>query len=197
MRSHTPARWLRLMAVFALCACSDGGSGGEVSAPPAGPQFSHNDDERGRSTSPRPDIRFLARLDAGQARPAAVASETIGPNGGSVRLGDFEIVVPRGAVNRNTRFTIRMPADPTGADYAHAEFAATANFDRVIIRLPRANTDSDRGARVLWWDSKQGKWVVQPTTQRSDGRIEAEVEHFSIYGTEWTGWFKGPTPMGG
>ena len=188
------SRWLKLLAIFALCACTDGEPGG-TAAPNLNPQYDHrDDDERG---VPRPDIRLLAKLKSGHARPAAVVSETIGPEGGSLRAGDFEIIVPRGAVNRATRFSIRLPADPTGADYAWADFDATHSFSRVFIRLPRANTDSEPGARVLWWNTKTGKWVVQNTRQLGDGRIEAEVDHFSIYGTEWTGWFKGVSPMGG
>lgn len=198
MRSLSQTRWLRLLAVLVLCACSDAGSSANV-ADAVSPQLDYgdDDDERGRSADPRPDIRFLAKMDAGHARPAAVAAQWIGPGGGSVRVGDFEIVVPAGAVSRATKFSIRLPADPTGADYAYAHFEATGAFSRVTIRLPRVHTDADSGARVLWWDGSRGKWYVQPTTQRADGRIEAQVDHFSIYGTEWTGWFKGVTPMGG
>lgn len=117
----------------------------------------------------------------------AFAAKNIGPSGGSLRLFDFEIVVPPGAVSKPTRFTIRLPADPSLAERVFAEFSPHGQRFAVPItlRLPLNGTTSEGGSpRVLWFDGNQ--WVPYTTSLTSDGRIETKTNHFSEYGTEQT-----------
>lgn len=118
----------------------------------------------------------------------AFAAKTIGPAGGSLRLLDFEVVVPAGAVEMDTRFTIRVPVEGIRAKYAHAEFGPHGAKFMVplTLRLPWKTTtsESDTSTRVLWWNGSQ--WIPFESAPTEDGRIETKTDHFSEYGTEDT-----------
>lgn len=132
--------------------------------------------------------RFLPASAPGNGKGAQVAGAMIGPEGGSVRLGDFEIVVPPGAVSSRTRFAIRVPPEPALRKHAYAVFSPhnTEFAVPVLLRLPFANTDAEDGAKALWWDPAAA-WVELPTALLPDGRIETPVSHFSMYGTQRSG----------
>jgi hypothetical protein len=120
--------------------------------------------------------------------------QKIGPAGGSLRVGDFEIVVPAGAVDREIMFRIRRPVDPRAAERAYAEFSPHMTFAKpVTIRLPRASTDAEGAPEAVWWSGTS--WVPLETRQTEDGRIETVVDHFSYYGTARRA--KGLTTLGG
>lgn len=128
------------------------------------------------------------------------AAKTIGPAGGTIRLLDFEVVVPPNAVSKDTRFTIRLPVDPKAAEYALAEFGPHGQKFAVpvTLKLPLRGTTSDSTSvapRVLWWDG--AVWVPMPTTKTDDGRIQAPTDHFSEYGTEDTSTQRGFIIAGG
>jgi hypothetical protein len=156
-----------LMALLSA-SCGDGGSLME-----AGPQF---------SSGSSPDVSYVARYSDG-------------PEGGSLRILDFEVVVPAGAVSSRTRFGIRLPVDPHQADRAMAEFTPhNVTFAKpVTLRLPyRGTTAEDAASRILWWN---GSAWVPFTTELKDGRLETTTTHFSTYGTEEPR--RGITPLGG
>jgi hypothetical protein len=148
-------------------------------------------------TSNEVDASAIARYSEGAVR-FAWTKAWIGPAGGSVRLLDFEIVVPPGAVGKTTQFEIRLPMDQTAAERAMAEFRPhNVTFAKpVTLRLPLRSTTADTSdtvPRVLWWNG--AGWVVYPTTLTTDGRIETTTDHFSTYGTEDPS--RGITPVGG
>lgn len=131
------------------------------------------------------DVCTIARYLPDAPQPGRqMVSEFIDENGGSLRLGDFEIVVPAGAVSRKTRFTIMLPP-PGHGDRAYAEFLPH-NQDfalPVTIRLPHAITDAAADAPITWWSQNTRTWIDQASTITTDGRVEAQVGHFSFYGT--------------
>jgi len=200
---------LTLLVTIVVSACSDGTSYQDPLAPSFSAATSRGKSDLVRNNSSaggdqnsgnqnQPDLTGIAKLKPGQARPAEVATALIGPLGGSVRLGDFEIVVPPGAVAGTTVFRIKTPADPNGAEYSYAEFDPSGTFLLpVTIRLPLANTEPEPGATdadasVVWWTGTE--WVPLSTRITADGRIEAETSHFSVYGTSR---LKGVTILGG
>ncbi|MGQ0813998.1 MAG: hypothetical protein ACT4O1_05985 [Gemmatimonadota bacterium] len=138
-----------------------------------------------RYTSGAPDVLF------------GFASKSIGPAGGSIRLLDFEVIVPAKAVAKATNFTIRLPADPFGAEYAYAEFGphGLRFATPVTIRLPYQGTTSEGGTPHVMWNNS-GQWVAFPTSATEDGRIQAQTNHFSEYGTEETDPSRGITLAG-
>ena len=144
-------------------------------APVADPQFSTTE-----------KLQALARYNDGPLKiTIAFAAKTIGPEGGSISILGFEAVVPPGAVASPTRFTIRLPVDPS-SEYVRAEFGPHGQQFAVpvTLRLPHKGTsaESNTSTRVLWWDGTT--WVPFSTVLREDGRIETQTSHFSEYGTE-------------
>lgn len=161
-----------------------------ASARAAGGPNSTPDDVTVETIEAAPDTSVVAHLLPGTHSGAEVTGAVIGPEGGSLALGDFEIVVPPGAVTRATRFGIRIPnaAQQLKQGYAYAEFTPH-NVDflvPVIVRLPHATTDADPDASALWWNG--GGWDVLPTSTTGDGRISTPVLHFSFYATSRRGF---------
>ena len=132
------------------------------------------------------DLEAVARYLPGAAPGAQATWKVIGPEGGSLRLGDFEVVVPAGAVTTSTRFQI-LALPETGPDQ-HAAAMFFPHGQRfavpVTLRVPHASTEAaaDAGAHVLWWDG--GAWEETPTTVTPDGRLETTTDHFSVWGTQ-------------
>ncbi|MGQ0562147.1 MAG: hypothetical protein ACT443_09770 [Gemmatimonadota bacterium] len=157
-------------------ACSD-----EPAMPQVGPAF---------TTAGGGDLSQVARYAAG-APDLAVHSVTaaIGPAGGSLRLLDFEVIVPANAVSTLTTFTISLPLDPLNAEYAYAEFGPHgAKFSTPLtIKLPLKGTTAEgaQNPHVIW--NHGGEWVQFETTVTADGRIQTQTNHFSEYGTEENG----------
>jgi hypothetical protein len=152
-----------------------------------GPQF---------SSSGSPDLTRIAEyVDGPPQITIAWAIGWIGPEGGTLRLLDFEIVVPPGAVSSRTRFSIRLPVDPNARGHAMAEFLPhNVTFAvPVTLRLPYSGTTAeDLDSRVLWWS---GSTWVPFETEMVDGRLQTTTTHFSTYGTEDTS--RGIIPLGG
>lgn len=177
MRSWTA---LTLLVVFA-------GACGEVESPvaPDAPEV------RASAANSGPAVKYLARYRSGPPSiTIGLAARTIGPEGGSIELLGFEVVVPAGAVDRPTHFTIRLPVDsPTTSEYVMAEFGPHGiQFAvPVTLRLPWQGTTAEGTGRVpsvLWWNG--AAWERMPTSETRDGRVEAPTTHFSTYGTEAT-----------
>ena len=170
-----------LVAALAVAACSDGPVTPRASTQP---QFSSAEHELkvARFRSGRPDV------------PSRLAVKNIGPNGGSLTLSGFEVVVPAGAVSRPTLFSIRLPE----SDYVYAEFGPHgAQFSvPVTVILPVKGTTSEGAghARVLW--NNGTLWIPLQSSMTFDGRVQAATNHFSEYGTEQVGVGKGITPVG-
>jgi hypothetical protein len=144
-------------------------------APVTAPQFSAGSSK----------LDQLARYHSGPMQVAiGLARKMIGPEGGHLALGDFEIIVPPGAVDKATIFSIRLPVDPHASEFVRAIFGPHQTFDApVTIRLPlRGTTAENTAARVLWWSGAE--WEPYPTNPTADGRIETETWHFSEFGTE-------------
>jgi hypothetical protein len=150
-----------------------------------------DDEEFGRD----PDLRYIAKFKKKPGPPNPMNDHArIGPQGGSLRVGEFEIIVPPGAVDRTINFRIRVPVDPKEAIRAFAVFEPHMKFNKpVTIRLPAASTDVVGQPWVLWWTGFF--WWPLETTPTNDGRIEAKTWHFSTYGTSY--WAKGITTLGG
>jgi hypothetical protein len=171
------------LALVVLAACE---AERRFTAPVDSPAFGVG---AGRTAS-NPDMagiaRFLAGAPPGVGRGAQVAVAVIGPRGGSVRLGDYEIVVPPGAVTAPIRFSIRLPPDAAARRHAFAVFSPHGRTFHVpvLLRLPHANTDAVPGSPAVWWSGNE--WVELETEHLDDGRIETPVSHFSTYGS-WRG----------
>lgn len=132
-----------------------------------------------------PDLDELARFRTKPQVTIAWAKKWIGPEGGRLDFYGFAVDVPRGAVDKVTMFTIRIPVDPKGSEHVLAEFGPHGKpFNvPVAIELPYRNTTLEGVAdpTIVWWNSA---WVDVGAALTADGqRLRTNVDHFSTYGT--------------
>jgi hypothetical protein len=176
-RNLLPA--LTLLALFAAPGCADREL--PVGAAPlptaAAPSFS-----QGGST---PDLNRVATYRQRPSVTIAWAKKWIGPEGGRLDFQGFAIVVPAGAVDRVTQFSINMPVDPHGSERVMAEFGPHNQlFARpVTIELPYRGTSIEASATptIVWWNDA---WVNMGASLTSDGlRLKTQTNHFSTYAT--------------
>lgn len=132
------------------------------------------------------------------------ASKWIGPEGGTLELlGEVKdsqqtkhlIVVPEGAVQQNTLFTMTLASD----EYLSVELRAQIQlpngqlrdigaygfFKRIQVLLSYAwgtNLDDSKSLTILW-DPKNGRAheKVGGTISRTNRQVVAELSHFSKY----------------
>jgi hypothetical protein len=127
------------------------------------------------------EMQVLARFRTKPQVTIAWAKKWIGPEGGRL---DFAIEVPRGAVDKVTMFSIRLPVDPQGSEHVVAEFGphGTRFAQPVAIELPYRNTTLDGlSPSVVWWNEG---WVDMGGSLTGDGlRVRTLTDHFSTYGT--------------
>ncbi|HEX8245977.1 MAG TPA: hypothetical protein VF541_20855 [Longimicrobium sp.] len=181
-------RFRNLLLVFAATAvsftagCSEAGT--PVDASPSRPV-------RGATTTASSDftatgnLEILARFRVKPQITIAWAKTWIGPAGGRLDFQGFSIVVPPGAVNKVTQFSIRLPVDPNGSERVVAEFAPhNVAFEvPVTIGFPYRGTtiEGSASAHVVWWNDG---WVDMGGTVSADGsQIFTQTPHFSQYGT--------------
>lgn len=128
----------------------------------------------------------LAQFQTRRGVSAVVGRQSIGPAGGRFEFHGFAVEVPAGAVDRETQFTIRLPADPHGSEHVVAVFGPhnTTFAQPVIIEFPLQGTTiaGSADATVVWWDG--GGWVDMGGSATADGtRLRTTTTHFSVYGT--------------
>jgi hypothetical protein len=136
-------------------------------------------------TAPAPSVAQLARFRVKPQLTIAWAKAWIGPAGGRVDFVGFTLIVPPGAVDKVTMFTIRLPVDPQGSEHVVAEFGPhnTQFAKPLTIGFPYRGTtvEGDGSAAVVWWNDG---WVPMGGTVSADGsQIFTTTTHFSEFGT--------------
>ena len=170
---HRIAR--KLVPMLALLALADRGVPTAL-APAAAPSF-------GQGGSPN-----LASVATFRQRPSvtiAWAKKWIGPEGGRLDFQGFAIVVPAGAVDRVTQFSISLPVDPQGSEHVVAEFGPHNQLfaQPVTIELPFRGTsiEGSTNPTIVWWNDQ---WVDMGASPTPDGlRLKTQTNHFSTYAT--------------
>jgi hypothetical protein len=137
------------------------------------------------STAPASAIDQLALFRQKPQITIAWAKAWIGPEGGRIDFVGFTVIVPPGAVDKVTMFTIKLPVDPQGSEHVVAEFGPhnTTFAQPLTIGFPYRGTsiEGDPNAHVVWWDDA---WVPMGGTVSADGsQIFTTTTHFSMYGT--------------
>jgi hypothetical protein len=135
--------------------------------------------------APGDAVAQLARFKVKPQVTIAWAKAWIGPAGGRVDFVGFTIIVPAGAVDKVTMFTIRLPVDPQGSEHVVAEFGPhnTTFAQPLTIGFPYRGTtvEGDPYASVVWWNDR---WVNMGGTVSADGsQIFTTTTHFSEFGT--------------
>lgn len=137
------------------------------------------------STAPTDQLAYLARFKTKPQITIAWAKAWIGPEGGRLDFVGFTLIVPPGAVDKVTMFSIKLPVDPDGSDHVVAEFGPhnTQFAQPITIGFPYRGTtiEGDPSATVVWWNDA---WVPMGGTVSADGsQIFTTTPHFSEYGT--------------
>ncbi|HEX8273380.1 MAG TPA: hypothetical protein VF615_12125 [Longimicrobiaceae bacterium] len=132
-----------------------------------------------------PDLSHVATFRKRPSLTIAWAKKWIGPEGGRLDFQGFAIVVPAGAVDKVTQFSISLPVDPQGSERVVAEFGPHNQLfaQPVTIELPYQGTsiEASTTATIVWWD---GEWVNMGASRTADGlRLMTRTNHFSTYAT--------------
>lgn len=183
----------RTATIAAFCAAFLATACDSVTEPPLGPG-------EVRAT----DGRRYQLVEGQLSAVTETASKWIGPEGGTLELlGEVKdsqqtkhlIVVPEGAVQQNTLFTLTLASD----QYLSVELRAQVQlpsgelrdigaygfFKRIQVLLSYAwgtNLDDSQSLTILW-DPKNGRAheKVGGTISRSNKQVMAELSHFSKY----------------
>ena len=174
VRKFLPA--VALLAASAAIGCSDGAqapTAAAVAAPETAPRFN------------AADLDQIAKFRQKPQSSTGWAKKWIGPAGGRLDFLGFAIIVPPGAVDKVTMFSIQVPLDRTGSERVIAEFGPHNKLFAVpvTIEFPLANTTIDVSATptVVWWNNG---WVDIGAEVSPDGqKLRAVTPHFSTYGT--------------
>jgi len=137
------------------------------------------------ASAPSDAVAQLALFKVKPQITIAWAKAWIGPAGGRVDFVGFTLIVPPGAVDKVTMFTIKLPVDPSGSEHVVAEFGPhnTQFAQPITIGFPYRGTtvEGDASAAVVWWNNG---WVNMGGTVSADGsQIFTTTTHFSDYGT--------------
>ena len=134
------------------------------------------------------DLTVLAQFRQKPQITIAWAKAWIGPEGGRLDFQGFSIVVPAGAVDKVTMFSIRLPVDPDGSERVVAEFGPHgAQFKTpVTLGFPYRGTtiEGNANAHVVWWNNAwvdMGGWISPDGSQ-----VLTQTPHFSEMGTTAT-----------
>lgn len=132
-----------------------------------------------------PDLSHVATYRKRPSLTIAWAKKWIGPEGGRLDFQGFAIVVPAGAVDKVTQFSISLPVDPHGSERVVAEFGPHNQLfaQPVTIELPYQGTsiEASTAPTIVWWD---GEWVDMGASLTTDGlRLKTRTNHFSTYAT--------------
>lgn len=169
-----------VVALVAGCGEADGPFAGVERAAPVQVRV------EGETTLRIADIHRVAAYKVPKAKPVNLwAKAWIGPAGGTLDYYGFRIVVPAGAVDKVTMFTLALPKE--GTERALAEFGPhNVRFAQPItIELPYVGTTSEGyAAEALWYDESIDQWTSVGGSLTADGqRVQTQVSHFSEYAT--------------
>jgi hypothetical protein len=183
-----------VLALVAGCGEAGGPFGGAGQAAPVQPRLATE------STLRLTDVHRVAAYKVAKSKPVNLwAKAWIGPAGGTLSYYGFRMVVPAGAVDKVTMFTLTLPKE--GTERAVAEFGPhNVKFAQPItVELPYVGTTSEGFAPgVLWFDESIDQWVREGGVLTADGqRVQLQVWHFSMRGTEDTSAFGGSTSSSG
>lgn len=113
--------------------------------------------------------------------------KTIGPNGGTIQVGDHKLVIPRGALTRNVTITAEAPADFVASvklEPHGLQFAKPAKLTLDYSSCPLARLDlfkhiaytTDLLAILDLLDSQDNILTA---------KISTDLDHFSRYAVAW------------
>jgi hypothetical protein len=164
-------RWAILVVVALLIACSTG----DVNSP--SPQL--NAQNRGGQYGV--SAMTPGRLVACEQRIAAADSALIGPSGGTLRVGNNELVVPPGALTQSVLLRGEVPADTVASIRLFPEGLVFRRPAGLV--LDAAGCDNPGGAAKVLYLDDAGNVLEEIDADYSPSwkRVAAPISHFSRY----------------
>lgn len=175
------------LLVSLTAGCTEAGTPVDARPVPHGASAAKGTTTQSTDLASSASLDIIARFRVKPQITIAWAKAWIGPAGGRIDFQGFTVVVPAGAVDKVTMFSIRLPVDPNGSERVVAEFGPhNVTFKQpVTIGLPFRGTSIEAdpaNASVVWWNN--GVWVDVGGGVSADGtQVLTRTTHFSEYGT--------------
>ena len=105
-------------------------------------------------------------------------SDWVGPEGGTLRAGNYTLTVPPGALGEPTEITLEQ--------LAKGEWPVELSPDGLQFTIPamlsmNASGEPNPGSlQILWWDPSAQHWVTQ-LSSHLNGSVSTLLNHFSRY----------------
>ncbi|HJR43271.1 MAG TPA: hypothetical protein VJ812_14355 [Gemmatimonadaceae bacterium] len=120
------------------------------------------------------------------------SSKQIGPQGGTVKLAPFTLIIPAGALETTEVVTLTrtspafLAVQATVGDSAHYQFARPVAFVvRITKYCPEVTAEMVGLLKGAWLDAPGGPQSLVSWRFRSSGKVKFWTEHFSSYGIAW------------
>lgn len=129
-----------------------------------------------------PEIQLLRC----EPKPYDAAAQIIGPNGGTLQVGDHELVIPQGALDHEELITAEAPT----SSMVDVEFGPEGLHFLEPAQLKLSYKDCVRPtiAQFLIAYLGQGNQILEllPSTDKKlDSEVDAGIDHFSRYAIAW------------
>lgn len=129
-----------------------------------------------------PEIQLLRC----EPKPYEADAQIIGPDGGTLQVGDHELVIPQGALDHEELITAEAPT----SSMVDVDFGPDGLQFLKPAQLTLSYKDCVRPtiAQFLIAYLNQGNQILEllPSTDKKlDSEVDAEVDHFSRYAIAW------------
>ena len=114
-------------------------------------------------------------------------SKWIGPNGGTLNVGEYTLVVPAGALDRQVKITMRQVRDTVNSVRFGPEGLKFSRSARLTMYYYNCRQLPDgREHRMAYVDESLS--VLESPKSRDDAKryeVSADIDHFSRYAVAW------------
>jgi hypothetical protein len=119
------------------------------------------------------------------SQPYEIITKTIGSGGGTIKVGDHTLVIPRGALRKKTTITAeQMPGrtnslrfSPEGLQFQRPAALTMSYKNCVVVLLPKKIAYTDESLNILE--------VLRSLDLFKKKIVTAPIDHFSRYAVTW------------
>ncbi|UCF05060.1 MAG: hypothetical protein JSV33_14245 [bacterium] len=124
-------------------------------------------------------VRVIPTSKGSDAEGSLAANKISAAEGGVISTGVFSVYFPPGALDEDTKISMKMPHDP----YAVVRLEPHGiKFNKeVILSISADMIEPEASCKVLWYNEDSGYWE-DIGGYYEDGYYKAGLEHFSEYG---------------
>jgi hypothetical protein len=120
-----------------------------------------------------------------RTEPYKVAAKTVGADGGTINIGNHTLVIPRGALKKNTKITAeQMPGrtnsirfSPEGLQFQRPAALTMSYKNCLVVLVAKKIAYTDENLKILE--------VLRSLDLFSKKIVTAPIDHFSRYAVTW------------